>query len=89
MMQVDQREKYRQMRTLLNEKQWRQYLALEAKERGSVSLVAQEAGVTANTVGRGVREVEAGEGSPPGDRQRKKGGGRKKASEKDATWLSD
>jgi hypothetical protein len=37
MMQVDRREKYHQMRTLLNEKQWRQYLALEAKERGSVS----------------------------------------------------
>ncbi len=76
------------MRTLLNEKQWRQYLALEAKERGSVSLVAQEAGVSANTLRRGVREVEAGEGSTPGERQREQGGGRKKASEKDATWLS-
>ena len=89
MMQVDRREKYQQMRMLLNEKQWRQYLALEAKERGSVSLVAQEAGVSANTVRRGVREVEAGEGYTPGDRQREKGGGRKKASEKDATLLSD
>jgi transposase len=89
MMQVDQREKYRQMRTLLNEKQWRQYLALEAKERGSVGLVAQEAGVSANTVRRGVREVEAGEGYTPGDRQRKQGGGRKKASQKDATLLAD
>lgn len=88
-MQVDRREKYQQMRTLLNEKQWRQYLALEAKERGSVSLVAQEAGVSANTVRRGVREVEAGEGYTPGDRQREKGGGRKKASEKDTTLLSD
>jgi hypothetical protein len=67
------------MRTLLNEKQWRQYLALEVKERGSVGLVAQEAGVSVNTVGRGVREVEVGEGSAPGDRQRKQGGGRKKA----------
>jgi transposase len=89
MMQVGRREKYQQMRTLLNEKQWRQYLALEAKERGSVSLVAQEAGVSANTVRRGVREVEAGEGYTPGDRQREKGGGRKKASEKDSTLLSD
>jgi transposase len=89
MMQVDRREKYQQMRPLLNEKQWRQYLALEAKERGSVSLVAQEAGVSANTVRRGVREVEAGEGYTPGERQRKKGGGRKKASEKDATLLAD
>ena len=62
MMQVDQREKYQQMRTLLNEKQWRQSLALKAKERGRVSLVAQEAGVSANTVRCGVREVEAEEG---------------------------
>ena len=89
MMQVDQRAKYRQIRTLLNEKQWRQYLALEAKERGSVSLVAQEAGVSANTVRRGVREVEAGEAYTPGERQRKQGGGRKKTSQKDATLLSD
>ena len=89
MMQVERREKYQQMRELLNEKQWRQYLALEAKERGSVSQVAQEAGVSANTVRRGVREVEGGEGYTPGDRQREKGGGRKKASEKDTTLLSD
>src|SRR6266699_2253157 len=89
MMQVDRREKYQQMRTLLNEKQWRQYLALEAKERGSVSLVAEDAGVSANTIRRGGREVEAGEGYTPGERQREKGGGRKKASEKDATLLAD
>jgi len=88
-MQVDRREKYQQMRPLLNEKQWRQYLALEAKERGSISLVAQEAGVSPNTVRRGVREVETGEGYTPGGRQREKGGGRKKESEKDATLLSD
>src|SRR5258708_7163708 len=89
MMEVDRREKYQQMRTLLNEKQWRQYLALEAKERGSVSLVAQEAGVSPTTIRRGVREVEAGEGYTPGDRQREKGGGRKKESERDATLLAD
>lgn len=88
-MQVDRREKYDEMRRLLNEKQWRHYLALEAKERGSVTLVAQEAGVSHNTVRRGVREVEAGEGYTPGNRQREKGGGRKKESEKDATLLSD
>src|SRR6266581_1669192 len=88
-MQVDRREKYQRMRPLLNEKQWRQYLALEAKERGSLSLVAQEAEVSANTIRRGVREVEAGEAYTPGDRQREKGGERKKASEKDATLLSD
>ena len=45
--------------------------------------------MSANTIRRGVREVEAGEGYTPGARQREKGGGRKKASEKDATLLAD
>ncbi len=88
-MQVDRRDKYQQMHALLNEKQWRQYLALEAKERGSVAQVAQEAQVSQNTIRRGIREVEAGEGYTPGQRQRAKGGGRKKESEKDPTLLSD
>jgi transposase len=77
------------MHELLNEKQWRQYLALEAKERGSVAQVAQEAQVSQNTIRRGIREVEAGEGYTPGQRQRAEGGGRKKESEKDPTLLSD
>ncbi len=89
MMQVDRRDKYQQMHALLNEKQWRHYLALEAKERGSVAQVAQEAKVSQNTIRRGIREVEAGERYTPGQRQRKKGGGRKKESEKDPTLLSD
>jgi transposase len=89
MMQVDRREKYQQMHVLLNEKQWRHYLALEAKERGSVAQVAQEANVSQNTIRRGIREVEAGERYLPGQRQREKGGGRKKESEKDPTLLSD
>jgi transposase len=89
MMQVDRRNKYQQMRGLLNEKQWRQYLALEAKERGSVTQVAQEAKVSQNTIRRGIREVEVGEHYAPGERQRVKGGGRKKESEKDPTLLSD
>lgn len=88
-MQVDRKEKYQQMRGLLNEKQWRHYLALEAKERGSVSVVAREAGVSATTIRRGIQEVEAGERYNPGDRERKAGGGRKKAIEKDSTLLAD
>jgi Rhodopirellula transposase DDE domain len=73
------------MRVILNEKQWRQYLALEAKERGSMAQVAQ---VSHNTIRRGIREVEAGEGYTPGQRQRAKGGGHKKESGKDPTLLS-
>lgn len=89
MMQVDRREKYQQMRLLLNEKQWRQYLALEAKERGSISVVVQEAGASPNTIRRGMREVEAAESYRPGERQRKAGGGRKKLTEKDSTLQAD
>src|SRR5260370_6827770 len=89
MMQVDRRDKYQQMHALLNEKQWRHYLALEAKERGSVAQVAQEADVSQNTIRRGIREVESGEYYIPGQRQREKGGGRKKKTEKDPPLLSD
>jgi hypothetical protein len=46
MEQDNRREKYQQMRQLLNEKQWRQFLALEAKERGNIVMVAREAGVS-------------------------------------------
>jgi transposase len=89
MMQVSRAEKYERMREMLNEKQWRHYLALEAQERGSVAQVAQEARVSQNTVRRGVREGEAGERSSSGDRQREVGGGRKQAGEKDASLLAD
>lgn len=89
MIQVSRTEKYDRMRQMLNEKQWRQYVALEAQERGSVMQVTQEAQVSRNTILRGLRELEAGERYSPGDRQRKQGGGRKQAVEKDATLLSD
>jgi transposase len=89
MMQVSRTEKYERMRELLNEKQWRHYLALEAQERGSVAQVAQEARVSQNTVRRGLRELEAGERYNPGDRQREEGGGRKQAVKKDASLQAD
>ena len=41
MTQASRTEKYQRMRELLNEKQWRQYLALEAQEGESVMLVAE------------------------------------------------
>lgn len=82
-------EKYAQMRALLNEKQWRHYLALEAQECGSVAQVATAAHVSHNTVRRSIREVEAGEQYSPEDRQRAVGGGRKPAVAKDVTLLAD
>ena len=74
---------------MLNEKQWRQYLAAEAKQRGSASLVARQAGVALNTVKRGLKELEAGESYRPGERIRKPGGGKKRLMETDATLLAD
>ena len=88
-MQVSRTEKYARMHDLLNEKQWRHYLAWEAQERGSVAQVAHEAGVSQNTIRRGLREIEAGERYHAGERQREEGGGRKAAVEKDASLLAD
>jgi hypothetical protein len=82
-------QEYQQMRTMLNEKQWRQYLAAAAKQRGSASLVARQAGVALNTVKRGLKELEAGESYRPGERIRKPGGGKKRLMEADATLLAD
>jgi Rhodopirellula transposase DDE domain len=89
MEQDNRTEKYQQMHQLLNEKQWRQFLALEAKERGNLVLVAREAGVSKNTIKAGRREIEAGELFSPGKRLRSQGGGRKKQEEHDASLQAD
>ena len=89
MTQASRTEKYQRMRELLNEKQWRHYLALEAQECGSVMLVAYEALVSHNTIRRAWRELEAGEHSSPGERQRQPGGGRKTAVQKDSSLQAD
>jgi hypothetical protein len=49
----------------------------------------QEAGASPNTLRRGLREIEAEAGSPPGERQRHSGRGRKKLIEKDASVQAD
>lgn len=77
------------MKALLNEKQWRQYLALEAKEQGSLLLVTKIAGVSANTVRRGIQEIETGESYRPGDRIRREGAGPKKLADSDPTLVTD
>lgn len=89
MEKLSHEQAYRQMGKMLNEKQWRQYLAVEAHQRGSASVVAREAGVSLNTVKRGLQELEAGENYQPGERIRKGGGGKKKLVETDATLLAD
>src|SRR5215471_18082898 len=82
-------QEYQQMRSMLNEQQWRQYLAAEAQRRGSASTVAREAGVSLNTVKRGLREREAGQTYRPGARIRQPGAGRKKLASIDQTLLTD
>src|SRR5260370_41436391 len=86
MKQDDRTEKYQQMRQLLNEKQWRQFLALEAKERGNILLVAREAKVSKNTIKAGRREIAAGELFTWGKRIRGSGGGRKQPEEHEASF---
>ena len=82
-------QEYQQMRAMLNEKQWRQYLAAEAQRRGSATTVAREAGVSLTTVKRGLREREAGQTYHPGVRIRQPGAGRKKVAESDPSLLAD
>jgi transposase len=64
-------------------------LSAEAQRRGSASTVAREAGVSLNTVKRGLREREAGQTYHPGARIRRPGAGRKKLAKTDPTLLTD
>jgi hypothetical protein len=81
--------KYERMRTLLNEKQWRQYLATEAEERENAALVAREAKVSINTITRGRLDIARGDLYTPGNRIRAKGAGPKKITDTDPTLIRD
>ena len=81
--------KYKSMKPLLNEKQWRQYLALEAKVNGKILPIATAANVSRNTIKRGISEVESGNLYVPGARVRAKGAGVKPLKETDPTLISD
>ena len=82
-------EKYQQLRRILNEKQWRQYLALEAQATGNITQTARTAGVARNTIKRGLRELAEGAGYEPGARIRKRGGGGKYRRDTDPTLVAD
>lgn len=82
-------DKYQRMRALLNEKQWRQYLATEAEERENAALVAREAKVSVNTIARGRCEIATGHLYTPGSRIRTEGAGPKRISDKDTTLKKD
>ena len=82
-------DKYHRMYKLLNEKQWRQYLAIEAEEKDNVALVARSAKVSVNTVKRGMSEIRSGDLYTPGSRIRAKGAGPKRIIDTDTTLKSD
>jgi hypothetical protein len=91
MEKLSQEDQYQLMRGWLNERQWRLYVATEARRigAGGMSQVAREAGVTRKTIRKGLGELEAGALYQPGERIRKSGGGRKKVTSKDATLRAD
>ena len=91
MIEFSQQDQYKVMHRVLNERQWRLYVATEAKRRGpgGISQVAREAGVTRKTIRKRLQEVEAGELYKPGGRIRRRGGGRKQITAKDETLRAD
>src|SRR5258708_33994627 len=91
MIDYTQQDQYQVMHGVLNERQWRLYVATEAKRRGTggISQGAREAGVTRKTIRKGIRELEAGALYEPGGRIRRKGGGRKRATDKDEARRAD
>ncbi len=88
---LSQEAQYQLMKGWLNERQWRLYVATEARRigPGGISQVAREAGVTRKTIRKGLGELEAGALYQPGERIRQQGGGRKKNTVKDATLRAD
>ena len=77
------------MHNILNQKQWRQYLATEAEERGSIRLVARESNSSTTTILKGKKEIEEGLIYTPGSRIRAKGGGPKRIIDTDKTLKED
>lgn len=82
---------YAVMRAALNERQWRVYLAVEAKRigHGGISTVARDAHTARGTIRKGIAEIESGQAYVAGDRIRGTGGGRKRLSSQDPTLVAD
>lgn len=91
MKNLSQQDQYQLMKGWLNERQWRLYVATEARRVGvgGISQVAREAGVSRKTIRKGIQELEAGAVYEPGVRMRKQGGGRKKVTRKDTKLRAD
>jgi hypothetical protein len=84
------RAKYQALSPSLTERSRRLWCATEAMDLGwgGIALVSRATGVSAITIRRGTRELQAGQTLAPG-RVRRRGGGRKKITVQDATLLRD
>jgi hypothetical protein len=86
------RGKYSALSGSLTERSRRLWAATEAMSlgHGGTALVERATGISRSTITRGIREIESGanEDLPP-ERARRPGGGRRRASEKDASLLDD
>lgn len=84
------RAKFKGLSPVLTERSRRLWAATEARAlgHGGIALVEHATGVSRSTIQRGLRELEAGEILDV-SRERRAGGGRKPAREKDPTLLAD
>ena len=82
--------KYAALKPVLSERSRRLWAATEARAlgRGGIAAVHRATGLARSTIERGIRELESGAVLHP-ERIRKPGGGRKRATHKDATLLWD
>ena len=84
------KQRFDAVRFVLDERSRRLVAAAEAKAlgHGGISAVAQATGVSRPVIRQGLQELESGESVAAG-RVRRKGGGRKRLIEKDATLVQD
>ena len=80
--------KYENLAVDLNERARRRWAAVEALSlgRGGIAAVAKATGISDRTIRNGIRELREGD-TPPAGRQRRVGGGRKGAKQKDPGLL--
>ncbi len=83
-------ERFRALAGELDERQRRLWAAAEARSvgRGGIAATARATGIAPDTIRKGIKELESGQG-PGHGRVRRPGGGRKRASESDPDLIRD
>lgn len=84
------RAKYEMLIPILNERSRRLWAATEALSlgHGGIAALEQATGISRSTISRGIQELSSGE-TLDGERIRRPGGGRRRATDKDPTLLTD